>query len=164
MPTQTYRFSRPDQLKDLLNWLIDEMAARLVWFRVSKNSITAEFDKEVELEGYGDEELWEHLRTSYITSYEYMGGFSFGVIKDIFRRLKNEGLVPAYLLIHPSSTLKSTVEWLDMSIPTLSGTQFLGMSVVEEPAIDEDGFVIAAGHSPEASVHNIVLGVKGQVQ
>lgn len=148
----------------MLNWLIDEMAARVVWFRVSRNNVTAEFDKEVELQGYGDEDLWDHLCTSYIATYDYMGGFSFGVMKEIFRLLKNEGLVPVYLLIHPNSTLKGTVEWLDMNISTLVGIQFLGMAVVENEAIDEDGFVIAAGHSPEASVHNIVLGVKGQVQ
>lgn len=164
MPTQVLRFDGPEQLKDILKLLIDEMSARIVNIRVARNRVSVELDKEVELQGYGEENLWDHLCTSYVTTYDYMGHFSFGIVKDIFRTLKAEGLVPVYILIHPQATIKRTVEWRDMAISTMVGATFLGMHVVEDESIDEDGFIIAAGHSPTAQVHNIVMGVKGQVQ
>ena len=164
MPTQTIPFNDPDGLKDILNYLIDELSARVQTIRVAKKAVFVEFDKVVELEGYGDDDLWEHLRTKHILIYDYYGKFSLAVIKDIYRLLKVQGLVPAYLLIHPMSMMKRTSEWTDMASTTLTGTDFLGLTVVEDDSIDEGDFVLAAAHSPDAKVHNVVLGVKGQIQ
>lgn len=164
MPTQTIPFNDPDGLKDALAYLIDEFAARIQTIRIAKKQITVDMDKIVELEGYGDDDLWEHLRARHVLVYDYYGPFSLAVIKDIYRLLKVEGLVPAYLLIHPLSTLKQTSEWMDMASTTLTGTTFLGLHVIENESMDSEDFVLAAAHSPDARVHNVILGVKGQIQ
>jgi len=163
MPTTRVNFDGPDRLKEILDTVIAEYASRVISIRITKAMVVVEFDKEVEFSGFGSEELWEQLRNTYLFTYNYAGPYSMAVMKEVFNKIKNEGLVPTHLLIHPQSILKRTVEWRDLSIASVAETTYFGLRVVESEAIDDDAFVVAAGHSPTAHVHNVVMGVKGQI-
>lgn len=163
MPTLKTRFNSPERLWQILETVINEYAARVVRITVSRGLVSVELDKEVEFPGFGYDDLWDQLMQCRIFSYEYAGTFSIAVMKAIYRKVKAEDLVPVYLLIHPNSSMKRTSDWHDLSIRTSTGDLFMGMQVVESDAIDDDAFVVAAGHSPKAQVHNIVMGVKGQI-
>lgn len=163
MPTIKTKFDSPDKLWQILEQVINEYAARVVRIGIVKGLVTVEFDQEVEFLGFGYDDLWDQLRQCRIYSYDYAGGFSLAVMKAIYRRIKAEGLTPAYLLIHPNSTLKKTLDWQDLVVSTAIGSTFLGLQVVESESIDNEGFVVAAGHGPKAQIHNVVMGVKGQI-
>jgi len=163
MPTQTLTFDSPERLRQQLGDLFDEFAARIVSIHITRGHLKVEFDKEVELLGYGDDDLWEQIRTTQVINYEYMGLFSLAVMQEMFRLIKVEGLVPSHILVHPDSTLKRTREWRDLAVTSLSESLFLGLKVVQSPVIQEDEFLIAASNSPRSAVYNVVMGVKGQV-
>jgi hypothetical protein len=163
MPTTRVSFDGPERLKEILDTVIAEYASRVVSIRITKGVVAVEFDKEIELPGFGSEELWEQIRNTHILTYNYVGPYSMAVMKDIFNRIKGQGLVPTHLLIHPSAILKQTSEWRDLSVASVAETTYFGLRVVESEAIDDDAFVVAAGHSPDTHVHNVMLGVKGQI-
>jgi hypothetical protein len=163
MPTETLTFDSPERLRQILNVLFDEFSARIIQIRISKGTVVAEFDKEVEFLGYGSDDLWEQARASKVITYDYAGPFSLAVMQEIFRIIKIEGLVPSHILIHPESSLKKTREWRDLSVVTLTEATYLGLRVVETEAIDEGDFLVAASHSPSANAHNVIMGVKGQI-
>jgi hypothetical protein len=161
MPTIKTSFEGPERLWQTLEILVNEYASRIIRITITRGVVQAELDEEVELPGFGYDDLWRQLRQCRVLSFDYAGEFSLAVMKAIYRQIKSEGLTPSYILIHPSSTLKKTRDWLDLSILTGVGSTFMGLTVVESESIDDDAFVVAAGHSPKASVHNIVMGVKG---
>jgi hypothetical protein len=163
MPKTELTFDSPDRLKEILDTVVSEYAARIMSIRITKGLVTIEFDKDIELMGFGSDDLWEQLRNAYLMTYEYAGTYSVAVMQEIFRVIKSEGLSPIYFVINPNSILKRTIEWRDLSVSSVAETKYFGLRVVETEAIDEDGFVIAAGHSPNAQVHNVVMGVKGQI-
>ena len=163
MPTIKTSFTSPERLWQILEQLINEYAARIVRINITRGAVTVELDQDVEFPGFGYEDLWEQLRQCRIYSYEYAGPFSLAVMRAIYRQIKAEGLTPTYLLIHPDSTLRKTMDWQDLSVTTAVGSTFMGLTVVESESIDDDAFVVAAGHSPKAQVHNVVMGVKGQI-
>ena len=163
MPTIKTSFEGPERLWQTLEILVNEYSSRIVRISITRGTVVAELDQEVELPGFGYDDLWRQLRQCRVTSFDYAGSFSIAVMKSIYRQIKSEGLSPVYLLIHPSSLFKKTRDWLDLSIITGVGSTFMGLVVVESESIDDDAFVVAAGHSPKASVHNIVMGVKGVI-
>jgi hypothetical protein len=163
MHTAKLKFRDADRLKQILDLLIDEFSAKVISVRIGQGIVVVDMDEEVEILGYGDEDLWEQLRRVRLYSYEYQGPFTLAVVKEIFRAIKQQGMVPCYLLLHPEAELKKTAEWNDMAVVTLSGSTFLGLPVEESEALEPEFFIIAAGHSPSAAVPNVTLGVKGQI-
>ena len=163
MPTIKTTFDSPEKLWEILRQVVDEYAARVVRIGISRGLVTVELDQEVEYLGFGYDDLWDQLRQCRVLSYDYAGPFSIAVIKSIYRRIKAENLVPTHLLIHPQSLFKHTLDWQDLAVTTAVGSTFMGLRVVESESIDNDCFVVAAGHSPKAQTHNVVLGVKGQI-
>jgi hypothetical protein len=163
MQTVKLNFSDAERLRQLLDLLIDEFAARIISIRISKGQVTAELDQEVDILGYGEEDLLDQLRRVRVFSYSYNGPFSTAVIREIFRGIKGNGLVPCYLLLHPESVLKRTQEWIDMAVSTATESTFFGLKVIENDVLDKESFVIAAGHSPRTTIPNVIMGVKGSI-
>lgn len=163
MHTAKLKFRDADRLKQILDLLIDEFSAKIVNVRIAKGVVQVDMDEEVEILGYGEEDLWQQLRRIRLLSYEYHGPYTLAVMKAIYREIKQNGMVPCYLLIHPEADLKKTVEWNDMAVVTLSGSTFLGLPVEENEALETEFFIVAAGHSPTATIPNISMGVKGQI-
>lgn len=163
MPTVKLNFDGPERLRQILDTVIDEYSKRILSIHITMGELAIDLDENIEFNGFGANDLWDQLGKSRVVSYDYAGPFSLAVIRNVYKKIKREDLVPTFLLIHPDSLMKETSEWRDLVVSTVVETTFFGLRVVESEAIDEMSFVVAAGHSPKCQIHNVVMGVKGQI-
>lgn len=160
MVSKSYTYNTREQLDDILQLLLGIHTARVFSVRIDPRVVTVELDKEIEIE-YAADNVLDEIRRKEVKIYDYDGKFTPDVLFAIIGELKEDKLVPGFLVIHPNSVIKKLPHWRCAAIETVTETSFMGMIVVEDGRIDKDGFVLSGCSGNNPRIYTITKSYTG---